>query len=89
MRLVEVCVSECKHNDRKTIDQPFISGLDLFITHGLSAGPQVNFDKRRADFVESRRPVRNSEYELSLFLGMMIQALKESPEFSRTCAIKQ
>lgn len=71
MCLVEVSVSQHKHSDRKTIDQPYISGLYLLITHGRSSGPQVNFDKWPVDCVESRKPVRNSKYNLSSFLVLM------------------
>lgn len=55
----------------KTIDQPYISGLYLLITHGRSSGPQVNFDKWPVDCVESRKPARNSKYDLSSFLVLM------------------
>lgn len=91
MCLVEVSVSQHKHCDRKTIDQPYISGLYLLITHSRSSGPQVNFDKWPVDCVESRRPARNGKYDLSSFLVLMrwFKHLRKSPEFSPTIAIKE
>lgn len=41
MCLVEVGISQHKHNDRKTINRPYCSAFYLFNSHGLKLGPTV------------------------------------------------